>query len=99
MKIKKEAKRINKAKKRFLKWLDSEEIENINIYTNYEDPDFDYYIGINAFSERGGANSVYYNVYFSLYKGKESIDYRDKSHHYSDLSIFEFLQLITIFDS
>ena len=93
MEIKKGVKPMKKAKKRFVKRLKKKKIESVSIYTDYEGKDYDYYVNVS-----GSSNSDYYNACFTIHEGQESIAYRDKSHHYNDLSIFEFLQIITIFD-
>ena len=91
MEIKKGVKPMKKAKKRFVKRLKKKKIESVNIYTDYKHKDYDYYVNVSGSSDRD-----YYNACFTIHEGQESIAYRDKSHHYNDLSIFEFLQLITL---
>jgi len=91
MEIKKGVKPMEKAKKRFVKRLKKKKIESVSIYTDYKGKDYDYYVNVS-----GSSNSDYYNACFTIHEGQESIAYRDKSHHYNDLSIFEFLQLITL---
>ena len=91
MKIKKGVKQMNKAKKRFVKWLSEKKIESVNIYTDYKGKDYDYYVNVS-----GSSDSDHYNACFTIHEGQESITYRDNIHRYNELSIFEFLQIITL---
>ena len=89
MGIKKIARPINKAKNSFVKWLKDHNAEDIDIFEGEKSSHWDYYRSISAFiGER------LYTVYFQMWDGKISIDYRDEENEYNGMSIDEFLELI-----
>lgn len=91
MGVKKIARPMNKAKNLFVKWLKENNAEGIDEYEGEDDNmAWDYYRMVSAFiGER------LYIVYFMVWKGDDRISYRDEENSYDDLSIDEFLQMIS----
>lgn len=90
MGIKKAARPINKAKNEFVKWLKDNGADNIEVFGgDGVSIGWGYYRSVTAF--RG---EIYYNVYFMLWQGEESIDYQGGEYTYSKMSIEDFKQLI-----
>ena len=90
MGIKKIARPMNKAKNAFVKWLKDNNATGIDgLEDQPSDSDWDYYMMISAFIGEG-----LYTVAFTVWNGKESIDYSDEKNRYSDMSIDEFMELL-----
>lgn len=91
MGIKKIARPINKAKNEYLKWLKNRGAECIDDFGVPQEKDgWDYYRHVSAF-----VGDTFYNVYFKMFYNKVKIDYSDDYNTYKDMSIDEFMQLIS----
>jgi len=91
MGIKKIARPINYAKNYFIEWLKENEAYNIDVYDGIdENGEWDYYRTVSGF-----IGDSLYTVYFTMWHGKIKIDYSDDENRYSDMSIYEFMQLLT----
>jgi hypothetical protein len=90
MGIKKIARPMNKAKNAFVKWLITNNAEDID-GLDYEPSDkvWDYYMHISGF-----VGDRLYSVSFMVWQGEESIDYSDEEYSYNKMSIDEFMQLL-----
>ena len=81
---------MNKAKNAFVKWLKKNKAENIKQWgTKGDTGSWDYYTDVDAF-----IGDRLYSACFTVWQGKERIDYSDEESRYSNLSIEEFLELI-----
>ena len=90
MGIKKIARPMNKAKNAFVKWLKDNNADNIDgLKDQPSDNEWDYYMAISGF-----INDRLYSVWFMVYKGQESIDYRDEENIYDKMAIVDFMQLL-----
>lgn len=90
MGVKKIARPINKAKNEFIKWLKKNKAEDIDDWEGDPSNEWDYYRSVTAFI---GENL--YTVYFTIWQGKVKIDYSDEENRYNDMTIEDFLQLIS----
>jgi len=88
-KYKKNVIEINKAKNLFVKWLKDNKAEYIDNYKPEVSEEWDYYCVVSGF-----INNVLYIVCFMILEGILDIDYSDDDNHYTNLSIYDFLQLI-----
>ena len=89
MGIKKIARPINKAKNTFVKWLEDNKATSISVFEG-EKGGWDYYRTVDGF-----IGESLYMVKFIIWEGKLEIEYKDEENTYDNLSIDEFLQLIT----
>lgn len=95
MGIKKIARPINQAKNTFVKWLKANKATDIDVWDGNnddekEDVSWDYYRGVSGF-----VGDNLYTVFFEMWEGKVKIQYSDGENRYSDMSVYDFLQLIT----
>ncbi len=90
MGIKKIARPINKAKNTFVKWLKDHDAESIDEFEGVKSDEWDYYRTVDAFI----GESLYCGS-FQIWKGNIKIDYSDEENRHNDMSVDEFLQLIT----
>jgi hypothetical protein len=91
MGIKKIARPMNKAKNAFVKWLKDNNATDIDgLKDNPSDNEWDYYMMISGFIV-----DRLYMVSFMVWQGKERIDYSDDENRYNEISIDEFMQLLT----
>ena len=90
MGIKKVARPMNKAKNAFVKWLVKNGATNLDgLHDKPSDDVWDYYLNISGF-----IGDRLYTVFFTVWKGKEGIDYNDEENIYIDIGINEFMQII-----
>ena len=89
MNIKKTARPLNKAKNIFVQWLRKKKAIDIDVYKGTV-PDWDYYQVVSAFIDKR-----FYNVYFTMWKGVVKIDYSDEENKYYNMSLDDFLQLLS----
>lgn len=90
MGIKKIARPINKAKNKFIEWLKYHNATNIEIFEGSGSCEWDYYRSVDAFIE-----DKLYVVRFMMWMGIVDIEYSDESNYYNNLSVDDFLQLIS----
>ncbi len=94
MGIKKIARPINKAKNEFVKWLKANDGDNIDVYYGDEDDDpneWDYYCCVSGF-----VNDILYTIYFTIWNGRQKIEYSDEVNRYDNLSIQELSDMFDI---
>jgi hypothetical protein len=89
MGVKKIARPINKAKNSFIKWLEKNKAEDIDVFSGVDDNDWDYYKHVYAF-----IGKKFYIVCFTMWQGVVKIDYYDSENRYNDMSIDEFMELL-----
>jgi len=89
MGIKKIARPMNKAKNSFVKWMEKNNAEDIDVYEGAENDSWDYYRNVDAF-----INNVFYVATFMVWDGQEVINYSRGTSRYMSLSIDEFMELI-----
>jgi len=89
MGVKKIARPINRAKNIFVKWLKDNNAEDIEEFEGEKSDNWDYYRYINAF-----IGETLYSVSFEMWRGEVKIGYSDEENGYSNMCIFDFLQLI-----
>lgn len=89
--IKKIVRPMNKAKNDFIKWLEKNNATSIDDFEGEKTKGdgWDYYRSISAF-----VGESLYVVCFTVWRGEESIDYRDGEYKHPNLSIEEFNDLI-----
>lgn len=91
MGIKKIARPINKAKNTFVKWLKDKDATDIDVFEGDDlDCIWDYYRSVSAF-----IGDDLYTVDFHMWQGVIKINYSDEENRHDDMSIEEFLQLIS----
>jgi hypothetical protein len=89
MGIKKIARPMNKAKNAFVKWMKENDVESMDSFEGEHSDAWDYYRSVDGFID-----GRLYCVIFSVWNGKENIDYKDEENRYPNLSILEFMELI-----
>jgi len=86
---KKNVREINKAKNKFVKWLNDNHGDNIDNDTPIVDEEWDYYCVISGF-----IGDCLYTVSFMVWRGNLKIEYSDDFNRYTYTSVHDFLQLI-----
>ena len=90
MGIKKIARPINQAKNIFVKWLKANKATDIDVFEGEGSFEWDYYRAVDAF-----IGDTLYSVCFKMWKGSVKICYSDEENRYNNMSIDDFLHLIT----
>lgn len=90
MGIKAIARPLNKAKNHFIKWLNRNKAENVDIfYGDNTDTNWDYYCVVSGF-----VNDFLYTVSFEMWNGQKKISYSDESNRHENLTIEELYNMI-----
>jgi len=90
MGIKKKCRELNKAKNRFLNWLNDRKADNIDIFIGSDvKNEWDYYRHVSAF-----VGNNLYTVVFMMWDSTVKIRYSDEDNEYDNMTIDEFYNLL-----
>ena len=90
MGVKKIARPINKAKNKFIKWLNENGAGYIDVFEGRDElNEWDYYRNVTTF-----IGESFFYARFAMWRGETNISYREAGTQYENMSVDEFLKLI-----